>query len=569
MPPAAEKKDDAANAIATPAGSGSGSGSDGTNNASSSSSSSSAPTSAPAATPEQAAVADIRYQIALLDRGVTAKETRYATRVLRAISRLRHTLNKKILVTALNHFLPTASETKALLLEALALVPGDAEPMDLDSGAVTVAAEESAAAAVAATAASSTATPMDTTAAAPASTSTTTTSATTTTTAPATKAKKPAGPPASVNPEVDAYLQLLVVIFLLDSKVYGPARELAAALLAKLQQHSRRSLDQIEAKAYFYFMRAHDLSGNETDVRPMLHAALRTATLHRDDEGQATLINLLVRNYLEHGLYEQADKLIVKSTFPDHASNNEWARYFYYLGRIRATQLEYSEAFQHLQQALRKAPQTSAPGFLQTVNKLAVIVQLLLGEIPERALFRQPILRRSLEPYLLLSKAVRDGNLTEFGSVVDTHADKFKADGNYMLILRLRHSVIKTGVRMINLSYSRISTADIAEKLQLPSALDAEFIVAKAIRDGVIEASIDRTNGVMQSSELLDVYNTSEPLEAFNQRIGFCLNIHNECVKALRFPPNAHRKALETAEERRDREQQEKEFAEEMAAEED
>ena len=48
-----------------------------------------------------------------------------------------------------------------------------------------------------------------------------------------------------------------------------------------------------------------------------------------------------------------------------------------------------------------------------------------------------------------------------------------------MLIIRLRHNVIKAGVRMINLSYSRISLTDIAQKLQLDSPEDAEFIVAK------------------------------------------------------------------------------------------
>jgi hypothetical protein len=41
------------------------------------------------------------------------------------------------------------------------------------------------------------------------------------------------------------------------------------------------------------------------------------------------------------------------------------------------------------------------------VHKLMVIVQLLLGEIPERALFRQPVLRRPLLPYLRLAQSMR------------------------------------------------------------------------------------------------------------------------------------------------------------------
>ena len=68
-----------------------------------------------------------------------------------------------------------------------------------------------------------------------------------------------------------------------------------------------------------------------------------------------------------------------------------------------------------------------------------------------------------------------------------------------ILCCRLRHNVIKTGIRMISLSYSRISLADIAMKLQLDSPQDAEYIIAKAIRDGVIEASLDHQDGYMQS----------------------------------------------------------------------
>ena len=65
------------------------------------------------------------------------------------------------------------------------------------------------------------------------------------------------------------------------------------------------------------------------------------------------------------------------------------ARYYYYLGRIKAIQLAYSEAHSHLLQSGRKAPQNSAPGFKQHVAKLSITVELLLGNIPERQVFLQ------------------------------------------------------------------------------------------------------------------------------------------------------------------------------------
>jgi len=65
-----------------------------------------------------------------------------------------------------------------------------------------------------------------------------------------------------------------------------------------------------------------------------LHSRLRTCTLRSDHEGQSTLMNLLLRNYLAYNLYDQADKLVSKATFPESASNNEWARYLFYLGKL-------------------------------------------------------------------------------------------------------------------------------------------------------------------------------------------------------------------------------------------
>lgn len=58
---------------------------------------------------------------------------------------------------------------------------------------------------------------------------------------------------------------------------------------------------------------------------------------------------------------------------------------------------------------------------------------------------------------------------------------------------------------MISLSYSRISLVDIAMKLQLDSPQDAEYIIAKAVRDGVIEASLDHHDGYMQSKVMLHI----------------------------------------------------------------
>ncbi|GKC59118.1 probable 26S proteasome non-ATPase regulatory subunit 3 [Tanacetum coccineum] len=245
---------------------------------------------------------------------------------------------------------------------------------------------------------------------------------------------------------------------------------------------------------------------------------------------KATRGAIIVRNNVSREIPERTvfmQKGMEKALRPYFELTN-FCRYLFYLGNIRTIQLEYTDAKESLLQAARKAP-IAALDF----------------------------------------RAVRIGDLELFKTTAEKFSSTFSTDRTNNLIVRLRHNVIRTGLRNISISYSRISLADVATKLRLDSpnpVADAESIVSKAIRDGAIDATIDHANGLMLSKETGDIYSTNEPQMAFNSRIAFCLNMHNEAVRALRFPPNSH-KEKESAEKRRERQQQEQELAQHIAEE--
>ncbi|KAG5111571.1 hypothetical protein JHK82_040794 [Glycine max] len=384
-------------------------------------------------------------------------------------------------------------------------------------------------------------------------------------------------------PELEIYCYLLVLLFLIDQKRYDAAKACSSASIVRLKSLNRRTVDVIASRLYFYYSYSYELTGNLAEIRGNLLALHRIATLRHDELGQVghvlylpgdvmqeTLLNLLLRNYLHYNLYDQAEKLRSKAPRFEAHSNQQFCRYLFYLGKIRTIQLEYTDAKESLLQAARKAP-SAAQGFRIQCNKWAVIVRLLLGEIPERTVFMQRGMEKALRPYFELTNAVRIGDLELFRNVAEKFGTTFNRDRTHNLIVRLRHNVIRTGLRNISISYSRISLVDVAKKLRLNSAspvADAESIVAKAIRDGAIDASLDHANGWMVSKETGDIYSTNEPQLAFNSRIAFCLNMHNEAVRALRFPPNTQ-KEKESAEKRRERHQQEQELAKHIAEEDD
>lgn len=164
---------------------------------------------------------------------------------------------------------------------------------------------------------------------------------------------------------------------------------------------------------------------------------------------------------------------------------------------------------------------------------------------------------------------MRAGSLSQFQTTLSTHSAQFTADCTLTLLSRLRQNVIKTGLRKLSLAYSRISLRDICLKLHLESEEDAEYVVGKAIRDGVIDASIVHERGWMVASgyELDESSSASGPVvnkmafnlgggakagealirsqvqgglmrgygpevvDVFGRRIAFCLQLHNESVR--------------------------------------
>ncbi|KAI5607243.1 26S proteasome non-ATPase regulatory subunit 3, partial [Silurus asotus] len=345
--------------------------------------------------------ADIKEHVKQIEKAVSGKEPRFVLRALRALPSTSRRLNPNVLHKAISGFYTSNAAGKEFLIGFLE------EPMDTE-GDVQFRPRTGKAAA------------------------------------------------APLIPEVEAYLQLLLLVYLINNKRYTEAQKISDDLLQKISSQNRRALDLVAAKCYYYHCRVYEFLNQLDTVRSFLHTRLRTATLRHDSDGQATLLNLLMRNYLHYNLYDQAEKLVSKSVFPELANNNEWARYLYYTGRIKAIQLEYTEARktltnalrkapQHtavgfkqtvsvsitiiiiiiiiivtgrikaiqleytearktLTNALRKAPQHTAVGFKQTVHKLLIVVELLLGEIPDRLQFRQPSLKRSLMPYFLLTQ---------------------------------------------------------------------------------------------------------------------------------------------------------------------
>ncbi|KAF7641776.1 hypothetical protein LDENG_00272450 [Lucifuga dentata] len=221
---------------------------------------------------------DIKEHVKQIEKAVSGKEPRFVLRALRALPSTSRRLNSNVLHKAIAGFYTNNMAAKDFLLGFLE------EPMDIVEHEVQFRPRTGKAAS------------------------------------------------APLLPEVEAYLQLLLVVHLTNNKRYTEAQKVSDDVLQKIGSQNRRALDLIAAKCYYYHARVYEFLNQLDTIRSFLHTRLRTATLRHDADGQAVLLNLLLRNYLQFNLYDQAEKLVSKSVFPELANNNEWARYLYYTG---------------------------------------------------------------------------------------------------------------------------------------------------------------------------------------------------------------------------------------------
>ena len=197
--------------------------------------------------------ADLSAAFAVLERFVNAREPRHMVQALRVLGPFRKKGKESpgvavgALMAALSTHVAPSAALRAPMLALLGMLPQPAEPVP----------------------------------------------------APAASEDKDDEKKASISklPENEVLVGLLVLTLLLDHNQVIAAVPFSLQLMERVGALKRRTLDPIAERVYFYASWAHEVNGTLVAIRSPLLAAHRTACLHHNSTCQATLLNLLLRNY--------------------------------------------------------------------------------------------------------------------------------------------------------------------------------------------------------------------------------------------------------------------------------
>lgn len=312
----------------------------------------------------------------------------------------------------------------------------------------------------------------------------------------------PVKPAENMTPEKYATVCLPFIMFLFNTNQNEILADFITQVVDYLNQNELpRQCDRLYAKIIFFYAITVP-----KPLQTLLAAYRRSCDIHFH-QSQATIVNCILKHYINVGGYNLALSFHRHCKFPFDASPAQLGRYHFFVGHLKAVTLEYAEAQHNLQLALRRAPQNKyAESFRSLVTRHLMVVMMLQGQVPSRTMLLD------LPNYLDLARSILSGDVAKFQQV--SRHQQFIDDGLAPLVQRLRSAVILAGLTMISHCYTRITFADIAKQLQIDSAEDAEGFCAKEAADGLIDAIIDHENGCLVSRQ-----NQDETAAGFSERI--------------------------------------------------
>jgi hypothetical protein len=114
----------------------------------------------------------------------------------------------------------------------------------------------------------------------------------------------------AVTHEAQNFFYIMLLMKLLDEKRIDLAKEFVIFATMQLTNENARTMDHFIAKVYYYRGLIAEKTGTLRDIVADLFDAYRHAS-HRDDhQTQATVLNYIMRSYLNDNLYSEAANLI-------------------------------------------------------------------------------------------------------------------------------------------------------------------------------------------------------------------------------------------------------------------
>ena len=127
--------------------------------------------------------------------------------------------------------------------------------------------------------------------------------------------------------EIYSFIFMIILTKLIDYQQYKECLDAVKNLIAFFKSNESLTINTLKAKAYYYLSLITEKLNIQDEIINELQQAYRSACIDMDYISQVTLINCIIRYYLNNKNVEMARSFISKTKYIENISSYEDARY--------------------------------------------------------------------------------------------------------------------------------------------------------------------------------------------------------------------------------------------------
>jgi len=187
--------------------------------------------------------------------------------------------------------------------------------------------------------------------------------------------------------------------------------------------------------------------------------------------------------------------------------------YFYYGACLYLGLKQFSKAYDFFELVV-SAPALVGSAIMVAAYKKYVLTRLLpRGAAPPPPKYTNTSLLRLFKqlatPYEEFATSFATRSTEDLIKVLNNHGGKFDEDGNLSLARQAFEALFDQNIQRLTKTYITLSLSDIAQKVHLKDALDAERRVLKMIQEGKVFAAINQKDGMVLFQDAPPAYSSS------------------------------------------------------------
>lgn len=230
--------------------------------------------------------------------------------------------------------------------------------------------------------------------------------------------------------------------------------------------------------------------------------------------------------------------------------------YYYYGGMIYTALKNYDRALHFFEVCVTTSATAISYIMIEAYKKYILVSLILHGKIFNLPRYTSQVVNRYIKPssqqYQELANAYQMSSCEVVLNVINKHRQHFANDRNMGLVKQVLNCLYKRNIQNLTNTFITLSLSDVASRIQLSGAIDAEKYVLNMIDDGEIFARINQKDGMVVFLDDPEKYNSSQMLANLEREMAICIEMEKqirEMAEEVDLTPQYVRKACGLSDE--------------------